>query len=77
VATSPVPSWAREQSPTYRGPTVAGVFFRLALILAVLWALGAMGPAMAESERKGREAPTLCDEHAGRPGWAEVCARHR
>jgi hypothetical protein len=73
MATSPIPQWAREQSPAYRGPTTIGVFFRLALILALLVALGAYGPARAWADRQGEKYPTLCDEHRGRPGWDSVC----
>jgi hypothetical protein len=73
MATSPVPEWAREMSPTHRGPTAAGVFFRLALILALLIALGAYGPARAWADRQGEKYPTLCDEHRGRPGWQSAC----
>jgi hypothetical protein len=70
------PQWAAEQAGTSSGPSVAGVFFRLALLLALLVALGAYGPARAWADRQDQKAPTLCAEHRGRPGWAEVCGDH-
>jgi hypothetical protein len=67
------PYWITEQSPAHRGPTTLGVFVRLTLILALLIALGAYGPARAWADRQGEKYPSLCDEHRGRPGWQSVC----
>ena len=60
MATSPVPLWAQEMSPTHRGPTGAGVL-RLALVVVlVVLALG-----LAPTTDRG----SLCDQH---PRWS-VC----
>jgi hypothetical protein len=67
------PYWITEQSSLHRGPTTAGVFARLFLILALLVALGAYGPAKAHADRQSAKTPTLCDQHHGRPGWDAVC----
>jgi hypothetical protein len=71
------PTWAAENAGTNRQPTVIGVFFRLTLILALLIALGAYGPARAWADRQSEQYPTLCDEHRGRPGWSSVCPSTR
>jgi hypothetical protein len=38
VATSPIPQWGREMSPTHRGPTAGGILWLavLAIILAIV-----------------------------------------
>jgi hypothetical protein len=70
-------TWQAEQAGTSRRPSVAGVFFRLALILALLIAGGAYGPAKAYADRQSAKTPTLCDQHHGRPGWDAVCQTPR
>jgi hypothetical protein len=68
------PYWLTEQSSTYRGPTSGGLL-RLAVLalLAVLgwgWLTADDGPATVDR----RAGVSLCEEHAGRPGWAAVCS---
>ena len=72
MATSPIPLWAQQQSPYYRGPTAVGVIFRLAIIAVVLISL--LGGYDRVSEHANRGKPdTLCQEHRGAPGWAAAC----
>jgi hypothetical protein len=75
MATSPVPQWAREQSPYHRGPTGAGVLF-LALVVVLAVLLLQLAPT---TDRGGQEPGSFCDQHRGRPAWDSICAeaRHR
>jgi hypothetical protein len=77
MATSPFPQWAHEMSPTHRGPTGAGVLRLavLALIVAIAWQFST-GTDSGARQVDRKEGINFCEEHRGRPGWAEVCARH-
>lgn len=71
------PVWAAEQAGTNRLPSAGGVFIRFAIIAVLL--LNALGgyQAYAEHVERGNahKPATLCQEHAGRPGWTSVCAK--
>jgi hypothetical protein len=69
MATSPVPQWAREQSPYHRGPTGAGVLALALVVVLVVLALQAL--ATTDSGRDGQGS--LCDQHRGQPAWESVC----
>ena len=68
MATSPVPQWAREMSPTHRGPTGAGVL-RLALLVVLVVLALQLVPTTDSGQEPGRGQGSLCDEH---PRWS-VC----
>ena len=65
-------SWQAEYAGTNWMPPVSLVFLVFALVTVLL--LSALGgpDAVAEPANRGKP-PTLCAEHAGRPGWAAVC----
>lgn len=75
MATSPVPQWAREQSPYHRRPTSGGVL-RLAvlvLVAVICWQFFSVTEGGAQQvDRKA--GVSLCEEHHGDPGWSSVCA---
>jgi hypothetical protein len=73
MATSPVPRWAREQSPYHRGPTGAGVLALALVVVLVVLALQAV-PTTDSGERS---QGSLCDQHRGRPAWEAVCEEAR
>lgn len=74
MASSPVPTWAREMSPHHRGPTAGGVLLLAALVVLVMLALSAIPTAQSGAQPVGRDR-SLCEEHRGEPGWAGVCQR--
>jgi hypothetical protein len=69
------PMWAAEQAGTNRLPSVGLVFIVFALVTVLL--LNALGGYQAYVDRVEQgnrgKPPTLCAEHAGRPGWDSVC----
>jgi hypothetical protein len=74
MATSPVPQWAQEMSPAYRGPTAGGVL-RLAVLLLLIviasqW-FTATDSGAAQVDR--RAGVSLCEEHRGQPAWDAIC----
>src|SRR5215207_1263392 len=73
MATSPVPTWAREQSPYHRGPTAGGVLQLAVLVLVavIVWQFFTTDSGAAPVDRKA--GVSLCEEHQGDPGWAAVC----
>ena len=78
MATSPVPQWARETSPTHTGPTAGGVL-RLA-VLVIIMVIAYQWFAATDSGRSQvdtRQGVSLCEEHAGDPGWAACASRSR
>jgi hypothetical protein len=82
MATSPVPVWAQEMSPTHTGPTAGGILqlavLVLVLVLAFQW-FAAADSGAAQVDRKA--GVSSCDEHRGQPAWDRICAetarRHR
>jgi hypothetical protein len=69
-------TWQAEQAATNRLPSIWATFTLFAVLtVALLMLLG--GPqAYAEHVDQGNahKPPTLCAEHAGRPGWDTICA---
>jgi hypothetical protein len=79
VAEDRWPRWAAEQAGTSDGPSAAAVLLALALVALVLIALLAGPEATAEGGGQvdlGRDV-SLCEEHAGRPGWDAICREAR
>ena len=78
MSTSPIPSWAREQSPTYRGPTTGGVFRLAVLVLIAVicwqWFAATEGGARQVDRREG---VSFCEEHKGQLAWDRICADTR
>jgi hypothetical protein len=73
MATSPIPTWAREQSPYHRGPTGAGVLLLalvvvLVVLLASAWPTTEGGPVAGDTDRG-----SLCDQHRDDPAWRSIC----
>jgi hypothetical protein len=65
-------SWQAEYAGTSWLPPI-GAALALFAVLAVLLVSLLGGPqAVAEEANEGKP-PTLCEEHAGRPGWDAVC----
>jgi hypothetical protein len=74
MATSPIPTWAREQSPYHRGPTTSGLlrFAVLVLVAVICWQwFTTADSGRAQVDRK--PGVSFCEEHAGEPSWAAVC----
>lgn len=69
-------TWQAEAAGTHKGPRTTTVFFWFTVLTLVLISMLGGYDRLAEGANRGKP-PTLCEEHAGRPGWAEVCARHR
>lgn len=65
MATSPVPRWAREQSPTHREPTIAGTLLLFAVVTLVLLAV-LSGPTSKAEEQRAHPPP--CAQH-----WPPTC----
>jgi hypothetical protein len=68
--------WQAEQAGTARGPSVGQLLASLAMVAALLLALAGR-PALTAEGGPERRPPTLCQEHAGRPGWDAICAEAR
>ena len=68
------PYWVHEQHPDHRGPTSAKTLILFAIVTVVLLSMLG-GPSYLDRVEQGnRHKPaTLCGEHHGRPGWAQVC----
>jgi hypothetical protein len=66
------PYWVVEQSPEHQGPTSGRVLQLAVLILIAIiaWSWFDSGAAAQVDRKPGL---TLCEEHHGRPGWAQVC----
>jgi hypothetical protein len=74
MATSPVPQWAREMSPTYHGPTAGGVLQLAALVLVLVLAFQWFTATdSGRSQVDTKQGVSLCAEHRGAPGWSSVC----
>jgi hypothetical protein len=71
------PMWAAEQAGTNRHPTAAATLAGFALLAAL--ALGATTQSGGQQTTDPPGRGSLCDQHAGRPGWDAVCedARRR
>lgn len=68
--------WQAEYAGTNRLPSIRSVFLLFTIVTVVLISWLGGYDRLAEGTNRGKP-PTLCQEHAGRPGWQEVCARHR
>jgi hypothetical protein len=66
--------WQDYTSASGRKLTIQGVFALLAALALAAWLAGT-GPQAAARDDGQDRPPTLCQEHADRPGWAEVCKR--
>ena len=64
--------WQAEQAGTAQGPSVGRLLAVLAMVAGLLLALAGR-PAVTAEGGQARRPPTLCQEHAGRPGWDAVC----
>jgi hypothetical protein len=74
MATSPVPQWAREMSPTHSGPTAGGVVLLAVLVVLLVLALqGFTATAGGAAQVDRRQATTFCQEHRGQPAWDRIC----
>jgi hypothetical protein len=78
MATSPVPQWAQEMSPSHHGPT-AGAVLRLAVLIILLviasqWFIATDSGATQVDRKSG---VSLCEEHRGQPAWESVCKETR
>jgi hypothetical protein len=64
--------WQAEQAGTNRLPPIGLVFLVFGAL--ALWLISALGgyDRLSEGTNRGKP-PTLCQEHAGRPGWDYVC----
>jgi hypothetical protein len=68
AATSPVPQWAREMSPTHRGPTGAGVVFLALVVVLVVLVLSAVPTAQSGAQPSRATTPPACARH-----WPPTC----
>jgi hypothetical protein len=68
------PTWITEQAPGYKRPRASTTLALFAIITVTLLALMGGYPTVAEQANRGKPA-TLCQEHAGRPGWDAVCPK--
>jgi hypothetical protein len=69
-------SWQAEYARNNKLPSIWSVWLLFGVVALLLISLLGGYDRMAEGTNRGKP-PTLCQEHAGRPGWQEVCARHR
>jgi hypothetical protein len=67
--------WQAEYAGTNWMPPISLVFLVFTVVTLVLISWLGGYDRLAEGTNRGKP-PTLCAEHAGQPGWAEVCARH-
>jgi hypothetical protein len=72
MATSPVPEWAREMSPTHRGPTAGGVLWLAVLAIILVIVLQAWPTAGATSFKTPPTTPPACAQH-----WPPTCPKGR
>jgi hypothetical protein len=64
--------WVHEYGRTSRLPSVGATLALFAVVAVVLISLLGGNDRLAEGANRGKP-PTLCQEHAGRPGWDYVC----
>jgi hypothetical protein len=69
-------TWQAEYAGTNWMPPISLVFLVFTVVTLVLISWLGGYDRLADGANRDKP-PTLCAEHAGRPGWAEVCARHR
>jgi hypothetical protein len=68
MATSPVPQWAREMSPHYRGPTGAGMVTLAVLVVLVVLLLQAIPTTDSGGQATRPTTPPPCARH-----WPPTC----
>ena len=69
------PYWLQDMSPEHRGPTTAGVVRLAVLLLLVVLAWSWFSDTESGAAQVDRRpGVSLCEEHAGKPGWSAVCA---
>jgi hypothetical protein len=68
MATSPIPQWAREMSPTHRGPTGAGVLGLAVLVVLVVLILQAIPTTDSGGQVTRPTTPPPCAQH-----WPPTC----
>ena len=68
--------WQAEYAGTNRLPTIWSTWLLFGVLALVLISLLGGHGAVAEQANRGKP-PTLCQEHAGRPGWDAICAEAR
>lgn len=74
MATSPVPQWAQETSPTHHGPTAGAVLQLAVLALLVVIALQFFTTDSGARQVDRKSGVTFCEEHRGDPAWDSICA---
>jgi hypothetical protein len=68
-------TWQAEQSGTNWQPSIRATFLLFAVLTVVLLAMLGGPDAVAEWSGSDRlDGTSLCEQHAGRPGWDAVCA---
>jgi hypothetical protein len=68
--------WVHEYGRTSRLPSVAATLALFAIVTVVLIIMLGGHDRLTEGANRGKPA-SLCQEHAGRPGWSTVCDRER
>lgn len=68
MATSPIPTWAREQSPYHRGPTGAGVLALALVVVLVVLVLSAIPTTEGGGQPTRPTPPPPCARH-----WPPTC----
>jgi len=63
MATSPIPTWAREQSPYHRGPTGGGVLLLALVVVLVVLALQAWPATDSGGPPTRPTTPPRCAQH--------------
>lgn len=64
--------WQQEYAGTNWMPPISLVLFVFTVVTLLLISLLGGYDRLAEGTNRGKP-PTLCQEHAGRPGWESVC----
>jgi hypothetical protein len=66
----PWPLWAQEATGTSGRPRIASVLLLIVILAAVILFAGPDATA-----RGPQRTTSLCEQHAGRPGWTTVCEK--
>ena len=68
MATSPIPTWAREQSPYHHGPTGGGVLLLALLVVMAVLILTAWPTTQSGAQPTRPTTPPPCARH-----WPPTC----